>query len=60
MHVKDVGSYAYKGPYEYSYLASFLNLIQKPLTRIDNIEELFQLITKYEVFIIFFVCFEFF
>ncbi|CAF0827672.1 unnamed protein product [Brachionus calyciflorus] len=46
INIKDVGTYSYKGPFEYFYLKNYLTIIQKPLRIIDTFEDLFKFITK--------------
>lgn len=49
IQIRDVGSFAYKGPFEFNYMSNYLNLLQKPLVRLDSFNEFMQFYTKTEV-----------
>lgn len=39
LQINNVGIFTYQGPYELSYISKYLDVIQSPLTRIDNLDE---------------------
>lgn len=42
--------YSYKGPFEFNYMREYLELLQRPLTRIDNLAEFMDFILINDVY----------
>lgn len=49
INIKNIGSFAYKNPLEYDYLAQYLKSILRPIRRIDSYEEFFSFISSQNV-----------
>ena len=51
VYVRDIGFMVYKGPFEYNYLDWYLKTLQKPLQRIDTIDEFTEFVLLNDVII---------